>query len=79
MPTIAKLIASNQTLKRRAVVPTYRAFARTNVFFPGPRVFANSIPKAGTHLVASLLARLPRMMFSGIHSALGEVDDWAAL
>jgi hypothetical protein len=26
-----------------------------------------------------LLARLPRMMFSGIHSALGEVDDGAAL
>jgi hypothetical protein len=84
VPTIAKLIASNETLKRHAVVPAYRAFARSNVFFPGPRVFANSIPKAGTHLIASLLGRLPRMMFSGVHSALGDIDgpagaDWPAL
>ena len=55
MPKLAKLIARNQTLKQRAVVPAYRALARGNVFYPPPRVFANSFPKAGTHLLASLL------------------------
>jgi hypothetical protein len=30
------------------------------------------MPKAGTHLLSSLLSALPRMMFSGIHHALNE-------
>src|SRR5690349_9543397 len=55
--------------------------ARTNVFFPGPRVFADSFPKAGTHLLASLLGKLPRMMASGLHRAQGDYrpGDWAQL
>ena len=81
MPTLQKLIARNQGLKQRAVVPTYRALARTNVFFPGPRVFANSFPKAGTHLLATLLGRLPRMMASGLHRAQGDypAGSWEQL
>jgi Sulfotransferase domain len=81
LPALAQLIARNQTLKQRAVVPTYRAFARTVVFLPPPRVFANSFPKAGTHLLASLLDRLPRMMASGVHRDRGDVtgDDWSCL
>jgi hypothetical protein len=81
LPTFQKLIAQNQTLKQRAVVPTYRAIARTNVFFPGPRVFADSFPKAGTHLLASMLGKLPRMMASGLHRAQGDYlpGDWSQL
>jgi hypothetical protein len=74
MPKLAKLIARNQTLKQRAVVPAYRTLARGNVFYPPPRVFANSFPKAGTHLLASLLGRLPRMMASGLHRDRADVD-----
>jgi sulfotransferase 6B1 len=72
MSSVHQLLARHRTLKQRAVVPTYRALARTNVFYPPPRVFANSFPKAGTHLLSTLLASLPRMMFSGIHAALGD-------
>ena len=81
MPKLAKLIARNQTLKQRAVVPAYRTLARGNVFYPPPRVFANSFPKAGTHLLASLLGRLPRMMASGLHRDRADVDrdGWAQL
>ncbi len=87
MPTIAKFLASHRTLKQRTVVPAYRAFARSNVLFPGPRVFANGFPKAGTHLLATLLQGLPRMMFSGVHRAAGDYAtpglatelDWDAL
>jgi hypothetical protein len=46
--------------------------ARANVFLPGPRVFANSFPKGGTHLLSALLGELPRMMFSGVHRAAGD-------
>ncbi|MGH2752013.1 MAG: sulfotransferase domain-containing protein [Actinomycetota bacterium] len=37
---------------------------------PPPRVFLNSVPKAGTHLLMELVRNLPRMMFSGRHHAL---------
>jgi sulfotransferase 6B1 len=72
MPKLAKLIADHDTLKRRALVPTYRALARTNVFYPGPRVLANSFPKAGTHLLGALMAQMPQLMFSGVHHAVGD-------
>src|SRR4249919_2460645 len=72
MPTLTKFIARHETVKQRAAVPAYRAVARANVFLPGPRVFANSFPKAGTHLLSTLLGELPRMMFSGVHRAEGD-------
>jgi hypothetical protein len=72
MSSVHQLLARHRTIKQHAVVPTYRALARTNVFYPPPRVFANSFPKAGTHLLSTLLASLPRMMFSGTHAALGD-------
>jgi hypothetical protein len=34
---------------------------------PAPRVLVNSVPKAGTHLVTSILDLLPEMRTSGIH------------
>lgn len=77
MPTLTQLIARHEGVKRRAVVPAYRAVARANVFLPGPRVFANSFPKGGTHLLSTLLGELPRMMFSGVHRAAGDYTDEA--
>ncbi len=87
MTTLAKFLASHRTLKQRAAVPAYRAFARSNILLPGPRVFANGFPKAGTHLIATLLRALPQMMFSGVHRAAGDYYgpggledlDWPAL
>ena len=72
MPTLSQLIAQHAGVKRRAIVPAYRVVARANVFLPGPRVFANSFPKGGTHLLSALLGELPRMMFSGVHRAAGD-------
>ena len=72
MPALSQIIAQHPALKRRVVVPAYRAAARANVFLPGPRVFANSFPKGGTHLLSSLLGHLPRMMYSGVHRAAGD-------
>jgi hypothetical protein len=72
MPHLAQLIARHDTLKRRAVIPAYCAAARANVFFPGPRVFVNSFPKAGTHLLSAVVGGLPRMMFSGVHRSVGD-------
>jgi hypothetical protein len=90
MATLSQLIARHRGVKQRAVVPAYRAVARANVFLPGPRVFANSFPKGGTHLLSALLGELPRMMFSGVHCAAGDFTagapradaanvDWDAL
>jgi hypothetical protein len=90
MPKLSQLIARHAGVKRRAVVPAYRAVARANVFLPAPRVFANSFPKGGTHLLSALLGELPRMMFSGVHCAAGDFTggadraepgnlDWQAL
>jgi hypothetical protein len=90
MATLSQLIARHAGVKQRAVVPAYRAVARANVFLPGPRVFANSFPKGGTHLLSALLGELPRMMFSGVHRAAGDFTagapradaanmDWDAL
>jgi hypothetical protein len=90
MATLSQLIARHAGVKRRAVVPAYRVVARANVFLPGPRVFANSFPKGGTHLLSTLLGELPRMMFSGVHCAAGDFTggapraeaenmDWARL
>jgi len=70
---IAKTVSENEAL-RKVFIPAYRLAARTVMFYPGPRVLATSVPKAGTHLVASLLKNFPQMMFSGRHSSLA---DWA--
>lgn len=73
MAGIAKTVSENEAL-RKVFIPAYRLAARTVMFYPGPRVLATSVPKAGTHLVASLLKNFPQMMFSGRHSSLA---DWA--
>jgi hypothetical protein len=53
---------------------TYRVFARANVFYDPPRVFLNSIPKAGTHLLNNILDEMPGIQNSGIHIKKYEVN-----
>lgn len=69
MPGIARTVTESKQL-RKIAIPAYRAYARAMVFYPGPRVLATSMPKAGTHLLSSLLRNFPRLMFSGRHHAL---------
>lgn len=52
--------------------PVYRLYAGIRVDLRPPRVFANSLPKAGTHLLTALLSALPQMMHSGRHVRLHE-------
>jgi sulfotransferase 6B1 len=59
----------------RAVgVPLYQATARMRTGRP-PRVLANSLPKAGTHLLTALLAELPDMRFSGEHLTAFDLQE----
>src|SRR5919106_2654273 len=55
---------------RELAIPVYRWIARWSWRGPPPRVLANSLPKAGTHLVAQLLRNLPNLHFSGRHHAM---------
>lgn len=59
-------IRQNKTLRRPAIA-AYRGIARTVLVARPPKVFANSIPKAGTHLLTSLLGQVPALWFSGVH------------
>jgi hypothetical protein len=68
MAGINRLVTENPKL-RKIAIPAYRLYARAAFFYPPPRVLATSMPKAGTHLLSSLLANFPRMMFSGRHHA----------
>jgi len=68
MVGIRRLVTENTSLRKFAI-PAYRFYARTIFYYPPPRVLATSMPKAGTHLLSSLLANFPRMMFSGRHHA----------
>jgi len=49
---------------RSGLISLYRIYARSQVWREGPRVFVNSIPKAGTHLVTSWLDRIPQLQHS---------------
>ncbi len=59
-------------LFRKMGAPVYRAYTRTVVFLPGPPIHVNSVPKAGTHLLTSLLDRFPKVMYSGEHRSLNQ-------
>lgn len=52
---------------RTPAVAGYRAIARTVLVSDPPKVLANSIPKAGTHLLTQLLGGVDRLWFSGLH------------
>jgi len=49
---------------RNTLISVYRLYDRSQVFRTGPRVFVNSIPKAGTHLVTARLDLSPAMQNS---------------
>jgi hypothetical protein len=57
---------------RRIAIPTYRGLTRALVFRQGPRVLVNSIHKSGTHLLTTLLHRLPGVVQSGRHYVLDD-------
>lgn len=73
MTKLAKTVTENERL-RKVAIPAYRMYARALVFNRGPRVLANSMPKAGTHLAAALLQNLPHMRFSGRHHTFSEFE-----
>jgi sulfotransferase 6B1 len=55
----------------------YRAYARACVFSRLPRVFINSIPKSGTHLLTAALDVTPGIQNSGIHILTWQVNQGA--
>jgi sulfotransferase 6B1 len=57
--------AIRNSFARRHLVDSYAAYVRFRASGRPPRVLINSIPKAGTHLVASVLSRLPDMRYAG--------------
>jgi len=67
----------NETLKS-VLVGGYRAYAMSLVTRSGPRVFVNSVPKAGTHLFTSILEEMPGMMNSGLHIQTRVINELAA-
>jgi sulfotransferase 6B1 len=71
LTSITRSLGTNEVTRRLAIAG-YRALTRTVIFLPPPRTIANGIPKAGIHLLSSLLRKLPRMMFSGVHHALND-------
>lgn len=55
--------------------PLYRLYTRARFGLPGPKVFANSQPKSGTHLLTAVLANLPDMLHNGTHYSWGRYAD----
>ena len=52
---------------RHLAIHIYRRAVRSIFWLPEPPVFVASQPKTGSHLLNSLLSRLPKMVFSGVH------------
>lgn len=52
---------------RRVALGAYLLYARSQVWRTGPRVFVNSIPKAGTHLLTAELAKFAELQNSRMH------------
>ena len=68
------ILSGTSTKVRRSSVrePAMRAYRRTaSLVFTGPppKVFSNSIPKSGTHLMAHLLGQVPKLWYSGIQTS----------
>ncbi len=72
------------TVLRGAAIKAYRAYASVQIWRKGPRIFLNSLPKAGTHLLMSMLETAPGIMNARLHierpaSQTGTEIDAAAL
>lgn len=64
-----------QSGRLRAVLMSgYRAYASAQIWRSGPRIFVNSMPKAGTHLLTSELSRFPGLQNSRLHILTREVN-----
>jgi len=63
----ARRIAAQSSLLHSGRRASIRFMASLAPAGPEPRVLVNSVPKAGTHLVTSILDLLPEMRTSGIH------------
>ena len=61
-------------LIRRSAIGFVRVCAQAQFWRYGPRVFINSIPKAGTHLFASELSRFPTLHNSRLHILTRDVN-----
>jgi hypothetical protein len=61
---VAQRVRRSPALRPPAIA-TYRVIDRLLPAPPGPRVVCNSMPKSGTHLLATLLDQLTRMRFNG--------------
>jgi len=57
---------------RSLAVRAYRLYARAQFWRTGPRIFINSIPKAGTHLVTAELERFQGLQHSRLHIEIAE-------
>ena len=68
---MANGFAYENPLVRAMLLQAYRAWARSQVWRSGPRIFVNSLPKAGTHLVTGILDAIPGFALSRLH-----VDAW---
>ena len=76
MASVRRALASNR-LVRQSALGAYRLAARGVFFLPPPPVLATSLAKSGTHLLTSLLDKLPRMMAAGIHRSLGDFQSFS--
>lgn len=52
---------------RSALMTAYRLYARSQLWRSGPRIFVNSIPKAGTHLLTAELDKFTGLQNSRLH------------
>jgi sulfotransferase 6B1 len=55
------------TVLRSTALAAYQAYARAQFWRKGPRIFLNSLPKAGTHLLMSIFDSTPGVMNSRLH------------
>lgn len=61
-------------LLRSIALGGYRLYAQSQFWRTGPKVFVNSIPKAGTHLLTSILEEIPGLMLSRLHVDCDDVS-----
>lgn len=60
---------------REALLFSGRIYAKSQFWTTGPRIFINSIPKSGTHLVASELSMIPGLQNSFAHISRDVVES----
>ncbi len=58
---------------RSAMLTGYRLYARSQFWRTGPRIFINSIPKAGTHLLTAELEKFDGVFNSRLHLELDRI------